>query len=61
MSIDITSEQHFKDLKDLFSRDPDRETMRRACEEMDRMREQTRQRIGIVDVAVEYVRDARDQ
>jgi hypothetical protein len=39
----------------------DRETMRKACEEMDRLREETRARVGVVDVAVELVRDARDQ
>lgn len=61
MSIDITSAQHFKDLDEVLSREPDRETMRRACEKMDRLREETRQRVGVVDVAVEYVRDARGQ
>lgn len=40
-------------------RDP--EEMRKAGEEMDRMREELRQRIGIVDVAVELIRDARSQ
>jgi len=40
-------------------RDP--ETMRKACEEMDLMREETRQRIGTVEVAVELVRDFRDR
>lgn len=33
----------------------------RAREEMDRMREETRKRIGTVEVAVELIRDARDQ
>lgn len=61
MSIDITSAQRLKALEESLSREPDREAMRRACEEMDRMREETRQRVGIVDVAVELVRDARDQ
>ena len=40
-------------------RDP--EVMRKAGERMDRMREELRQEIGIVDVAVDLVRDARDQ
>ena len=33
----------------------------RAREEMDCMREETRKRIGTVEVAVELVRDARDR
>jgi hypothetical protein len=33
----------------------------KAREDMDRMREEIRQRIGTVEVAVELVRDARDQ
>ena len=40
-------------------RDP--EEMRRARENMNRMREELRQRIGIVNVAVDLIRDARDQ
>lgn len=59
MSIDSSS--GLKDLEDALSQEPDRETMRKACEEMDRLREETRERVGIVDVAVEFVRDARDQ
>lgn len=40
-------------------RDP--EEMRKAREAMNRMREETRQRIGTVDIAVDLVRDARNQ
>ena len=40
-------------------RDP--EAGRKARDDMDRMREETRKRIGTVDVAVDLVRDARDQ
>ena len=40
-------------------RDP--ETLRRAREEMNRMREELRQRIGTVQVAVDLIRDARNQ
>jgi hypothetical protein len=39
----------------------DLEAMRRACERMDRMREELRQRIGNVEMAVELIRDARSQ
>lgn len=50
-----------KDLDEALAREPDREAMRKACDEMDRLREETRERVGVVDVAVELVRDARDQ
>jgi hypothetical protein len=43
----------------LRSGKPDPETMKEAGEEMDRMREETKKRIGIVDVAVHLIRDAR--
>lgn len=39
----------------------DQDEMREGAERMDRMREELRKRIGIVNVAVELVRDARDQ
>lgn len=41
------------------NRDPAAE--RKACADMDRMREETRKRIGTVEVAVELIRDARNQ
>ncbi len=40
-------------------RDP--EAARRACERMDQTREEIRERIGMVEVAVDLVRDARDR
>lgn len=40
-------------------RDPER--MRRAIEAVEQNREETRKRIGTVDVAVDLIRDARDQ
>jgi hypothetical protein len=40
-------------------RDP--EDARKACERMDRMREELRQRIGETDLAVELIREARNQ
>jgi hypothetical protein len=40
-------------------RDP--EDARRACERMDRMREELRQRLGETDIAVELIREARNQ
>ena len=40
-------------------RDP--EAMDKACERMDRMREELREKIGTVEVAVDLIHDARDQ
>ena len=40
-------------------RDP--EAMNRACERMDRMREEMRQRVGEVEVAVDLIRESRDE
>ncbi|HEV7225919.1 MAG TPA: hypothetical protein VGN42_24645 [Pirellulales bacterium] len=40
-------------------RDPDE--MRKAIEDMNRMREELRQRIGTVNIAVDLIRDARNQ
>ena len=41
------------------TRDP--KEMNWAAEQMDRMREEIRQRCGIVNMAVDLIRDARDQ
>ena len=40
-------------------RDPER--MRKAIESLERSREETRKRTGILDVAVDLIRDARNQ
>lgn len=63
MSTDITIEGK-RELEEVIARlhgvrDPD--AMRKSRAEMNRMREETRQRIGIVDMAVDLVRDARNQ
>jgi hypothetical protein len=39
----------------------DAERMRNAIEELARTREETRTQLGTVDVAVDLIRDARDQ
>ena len=44
----------------LLKGDRDPVAMRRVREDMNRMREETRQRIGTVDLAVELIRDARN-
>jgi hypothetical protein len=40
-------------------RDP--EAMKKAARDMDRMREQTRSELGILDVAVDLIREGRDE
>ena len=40
-------------------RDPD--AMDRAAQEMDEGREEIRQRLGVLDIAVELVRESRDE
>jgi hypothetical protein len=40
-------------------RDP--EASRQSCDEMDRMREELRKRIGTVNMAVDLIRDVRDR
>jgi hypothetical protein len=40
-------------------RDP--EAMNRSCERMDRMREEMKQRVGEIEVAVDLIREAREE
>jgi hypothetical protein len=64
MSTDLASSgmQELKEAIDrLLSGVRDPAVADKARQEMDRMREETRQRVGIVEVAVDFVRDARDQ
>ena len=44
----------------LVKRTRDPQEMKWAAEQMDRMREEIRQRCGIVNMAVDLIRDARD-
>ncbi len=39
----------------------DTEAMRRAAERMDRMREEMRERTGVVAIAVDLLRESRDE
>jgi hypothetical protein len=39
----------------------DREVMRRACEEMDRIREEIFQKHGLLDIGVPAIREFRDR
>jgi hypothetical protein len=59
--VSIDAAASLKELEEALAREPDPETMRAACQEMDRLREEIRKRVGTVDVAVEFVRDARDR
>lgn len=64
MSID-TSTTALNELHDVIARvqsgvrDP--AAAQKATERMDRMREELRKKVGTVDLAVELIRDARDQ
>ncbi|MDX1948740.1 MAG: hypothetical protein SFU86_25350 [Pirellulaceae bacterium] len=53
-----------RDLREVIARlagnKRDKDTMRQACDRMDRMREELRARIGNVDMAVDLIRDARN-
>jgi len=61
---DATSEA-LKELREAIDRlmrgEHDAEAIRKACERMDEMREELRSRIGTVEIAVDLIRDARDQ
>jgi hypothetical protein len=39
----------------------DRDAMRQAAEEMDKISEEIRKRQGLLDIAVPYIRELRDQ
>lgn len=39
----------------------DADAMQKACERMDAMREELRERVGTIEVAVDLIRDARNQ
>jgi hypothetical protein len=60
-----TTAEAYKELQEAIDRlirgERDPEAMRKACERMDQMREELRARIGTVEVAVDLIRDARDQ
>jgi hypothetical protein len=65
MSIDtLTAAEAKRELDEAVERlvkgirDP--EIARKACERMDQTREELRQRIGTVEVAVDLIRDARN-
>lgn len=64
MSIDskTTDRQELEDvIAKLMRGERDPEAARRACERMDRMREEIYKRVGIVDVAVPFIRELRDR
>lgn len=65
MSINIISSDDARQLKDLIAKlmrgERDPEAAKKARERMDRMREETRQRVGTLDVAVDLVRELRER
>lgn len=64
-SMEMTTASAMNELNEALARlvagPRDAEVMRQACERMDAMREELRQRIGTVEVAVDLVRDARNR
>lgn len=64
MSIDAATDQ-IHELQQALERASlgvrDAVEMRQVREEMNRLREELRQKIGVVDVAVDLIRDARNQ
>jgi len=48
-------------MADLAKGKRDPEAMRKAARDMDKMREETRNELGILDVAVDLVREGRDE
>ena len=48
-------------IANLGKRPRDLEAMRKAAERMDRMREETFKRVGLLDVAVPFIRELRDR
>ncbi len=65
MSIDTPASDLAHDIDQALARaakgERDPQRMGKAIDEMNRMREELRQRIGIVEVAVDLIRDARNQ
>ena len=64
MSIDTSSEAESKKeietaIEQLIAGVRSRDGMRKAREDMNRMRAETQQRIGVVEMAVDLIRDAR--
>jgi hypothetical protein len=47
-------------LRNAMSGKQDPEAMQQACDEQDRLREELRQKVGELNLAVELVREARD-
>jgi len=47
-------------LRNAMTAHRDSEAMRQACDEQDRLREELRQKVGEVNLAVELVREVRD-
>lgn len=63
-SAEITTVRAMSELNEALARlatgARDAEVTRKACERMDAMREELRQRIGTIEVAVDLVRHARN-
>jgi hypothetical protein len=66
MSTDIAeTEVSQHELEELIAKlmrgERDEDAALRSCERMDRMREETHARVGLVDVSVDFIRELRDR
>lgn len=65
MSTISHTEEAKRELEDTIAKlmrgERDPEDIRKSCERMDRMREEIRQRVGIVEFAVDSIRELRDR
>ena len=62
MSTDAPTKHELEDVvAKLIKGERDPVAMRKAAEEMDKMREEIRKRHGLLDIAVPYIRELRDQ
>ena len=61
ISTDVTQQELEELIARLMKGERDETAALKSCERMDRLREETRQRVGTVEVAVDLIRELRDR
>ena len=62
ITTEVTKQQFAELIAKLMRGEPrDPEEMRKSRERMDFMREETRKRVGTVDIGLDFIRELRDQ
>ena len=61
ISTDVTQQELEELIARLMKGERDETAAFKSCERMDRLREETRQRVGTVEVAVDLIRELRDR